>query len=290
MKNRSREVIVIYSNCQGMDLLRLMRSAPSLAARFEVRLIQFHLVDHGWDAIKPEMFDGACFIWEQLGADFPEHRDRMHALRPANAKVVTFPSLNMLSLWPFTGGDPRIVKEPMFLQGRFAWSDVIGAEIGADPQVRVLADSDLLARYYGRAAEKMPDLDRRLAIDVMRWRERDATSDVQVAEFLIQNFQATELFYSFARPSAACSGVMLRQLLNATLTEAALLAQAGDELSQLLRFYVGYDMQQCPINPLVARHFDLAWYGADNPHRHHGHRLSFDEYIVRYMRYDSYVH
>ncbi len=284
-----KPAIVIYSNCQGMDLIRLVRSAPTLAASLDIRLLQFHLIDHGEEVLTPDLFDNCIYVWEQLGTDYPQHREQMHALRPPTAKVVTFPSLNMLSLWPFTGGDARIRKEPMYQIGRYPWSDVVGAELGANPQFRNLSDAELLKLYFQHTTKKMPDLDRRLAIDVMRWRERDAACDVKLADYLLENFRKIQLFYTFARPSPHCSGMILKQLLAESLADTNQLTTAVTELDHLLRFFVGYDMEECPIHPAVAEHFGLEWYKAEAGHRHHAHRLSFNEYMVRYLRFDPYV-
>ena len=282
-----REVILIYSNCQGIDLIRLLRSSAVLNARLEVRLVQFHLIDDGGDGLTPDNFKDVDVVWEQMGSDFPQHREQMHALRPANARTITFPSLNMLALWPFTGIDPRLVKDPLYPVGRYPWPDYVAAEL--DPRGELLSDDALYDRYMEASSAKLPDLDRRLAMDVARWRERDATCDVKAADHLLETFRTHQLFYSFARPTPHAVRGVLDQLLALTVTDVDLLTRGRASLAQLLRFYVGYDMEECPIHPKVAQHFKLEWHDPNGLHRHHSHAFTFKDYIVRYLRYDPYV-
>ena len=282
-----RTVILIYSNCQGIDLIRLMRSSPVLRSHFDVRLVQFHLIDEGTDRLTTEIVQDVDVVWEQMGSDFPAHRDQMHALRPADARTITFPSLNMLALWPFTGIDSRLEKEPLYPVGRYPWPDYVAAEL--DPRGELVSDEALFQRYMQASAAKLPDLDRRLAMDVARWRERDSTCDIAVADDLLENFRTRQLFYSFGRPTPFAIRSIFHQLLAHTIPDANLLDRARADLDRLLAFYVGYDMEECPVHPLVARHFDLEWYDPDGLYRHHSNAFSYKDYIVRYMRYDPYI-
>ena len=283
----TRSVILIYSNCQGIDLIRLMRTSAVMRSRYDVRLVQFHLIDEGSDSLTPTLLEDVDIVWEQLGTDYPQHRALMHELRPAGAKTITFPSLNMLSLWPFTGMDHRFVKEPLYPAGRYPWPDYVAAEL--DPRGELVSDQVLFDRYMEATAAKLPDLERRLAMDVARWRERDATCDVKAADHLVQSFRTHQLFYSFARPTPFAIRKIFEQLLAFTVQDTGLLAEAGAELDGLLRFYVGYDMEECPVHPLVAAHFGLQWYDPDGVYRHHSNAFTYRDYIIRYMRFDPYV-
>ncbi|WP_174300818.1 WcbI family polysaccharide biosynthesis putative acetyltransferase [Caulobacter sp. S45] len=282
-----RAVLLIYSNCQGIDLIRLMRSSAVLSAHFEVRLVQFHLIDEGSDRLTPDALEDVTIVWEQLGSDFPMHRKRMHSLRPADARTITFPSLNMLALWPFTGIDHRLDKEPLYPAGRYPWPDYVAAEL--DPRGELVSDDALFQRYMAASTARLPDLDRRLAMDVARWRERDATCDVKAADHLLESFRTDQLFYSFARPTPHAIRNVFDQLLARTIEDADLLAEARADLARLLRFYVGYDMEECPVHPLIAKHFKLEWYDADALYRHHANAFTYRDYIIRYMRYDPYI-
>ena len=82
----------------------------------------------------------------------------MHAFRPTNARTITFPSLNMLALWPFTGIDHRLKKEPLYPVGRYPWPDYLAAEM--DPHGEIVDDEELFQRYMNASAAKMPDLNR----------------------------------------------------------------------------------------------------------------------------------
>ena len=282
----ARPALLIYSNCQGLDLVRLMRSN---AAHFgyDCRLLQFHLLDKEPDRLRPDLFENVEVVWEQLGSDFPEYREQMHAMRPAQARTITFPSLNMLSLWPFTGVDSRQEREPLYPGSRYVWQDYVAAAI--DPGQETVSDEVLFDRYMQASAEKLPNLERRLAMDIARWRERDSTCDVKIADHLLESFRAHKLFYSYSRPTPYAMREILDQLLAKTIEDTDLLARIGADLDRLLKFYIGYDMEECPVNPLVAKHFELEWCDPDGPHRHYFNAFTFKDYIVRYMRLDPYV-
>ena len=282
-----RSVILIYSNCQGIDMIRLLRSSAAVRARYDVRLVQFHLIDEGSDRLTPEVFENVDIVWEQMGSDFPQHREQMHALRPSDAKTITFPSLNMLSLWPFTGMDHRVERDPLYPAGRYPWPDYVAAEL--DPRGDRVSDEALFQRYMQASAAKMPDLDRRLAMDVARWRERDATCDVKAADHLLENFKTHQLFYTFARPTPYAIRSVFDQLLEQTVEDAGMLTRVRAEMDQLLKFYVGYDMEECPIHPLVANHFQLGWYDPQGLYRHHSNAFTYRDYIIHYMRWAPHL-
>ena len=285
----SRGKILIYSNCQGIDLLRLMRTSSLVSSLYDTKLIQFHLVAETEEALSPVDFEGVTTVWEQLGSDYPDLRSQMHALKPINATTITFPSLNMLALWPFTGIDSRLIKDGLYPAGRYPWTDFVAAGLAETARAQPFTDRDLLDCYLQLSARQMPDLDRRLAMDVTRWQEKDATCDIKVADYLLETFRSKQLFYSFARPTPVAIRRILCELLALTMGNNSPLMAVQLEIEQLLQYYMGYDMEEFPINPFVADHFKLDWYSKSTLYRHHSNAFTYDEFMVRYIRYDPYL-
>jgi hypothetical protein len=136
-----------------------------------------------------------------------------------------------------------------------------------------------------RCADELPDLDALFAVDLAAWRTSDQTFDVKIADFVEQTCRTERPFSS----PVVRGPIMLRhyaqQLLNTPRIRA--LADPGGvaaELDALLSAYIG-TRQELPVNPLVARHFDLAWWSPDMRYRLGGNRQTFREYVIDYLRW-----
>ena len=46
-----------------MDLIRLMRSSAVINARYDVRLVQSHLLDEGTEQLTSEVFENVEIVW-----------------------------------------------------------------------------------------------------------------------------------------------------------------------------------------------------------------------------------
>ena len=283
--------VLIYSNCQGLYVRLLAANLSRFRADVNFKLMQYHLFDSygGWDTYPDDFFDDVDTIWEQTGTDFPQHRERFHTLKPAHAQTVTFPALTMLSLWPLTGFDPRQQGEPLYPAGRYPWTDVVAAKISNSLQSDRYTDAELLSAYRTESVAALPDLDRRLAMDEARWNSRDVAVDVAMSGYLMDNFRRTQLFHTYGRPTAEPIRHILDQLIRRTELLSPGAPDAAGELTELAKRNVGYDLESCPIHPRVAAHFGLEWYDPKTIYRHHTNVLSYDQYLIRYMRNASFI-
>ena len=68
----------------------------------------------------------------------------------------------------------------------------------------------------------MPDLDRRLRLDVARWRAADAIADVQAAVWVERVFRNVNLFYTSGHIAALATEFMMKQLLICSTTGSRL--------------------------------------------------------------------
>ena len=135
-------------------------------------------------AYGPDFMADVAAVWEQVETGpASEHRTELRRRIPPDCQVVTFPPLSALCLWPFSGSDPRLANDP----GRYPWPDAIAAVLATE----TLPDDALFEKYLAVTSERMPDLDRRLRLDVTRWNAADAIADVKTADWVTQNL-ATE--------------------------------------------------------------------------------------------------
>lgn len=277
--------ILIYANCQGEELQKTGQFMQCMAGRLEFKWIPFHLTtDRDWTRkYGRDFMADVVTVWEQVETGGKSsNRIALHERIPSNIPIVTFPPLSATCLWPFAGNDPRIAADP----DRYPWPDSIAAILATEN----LPDDALFERYLQRTAERMPDLDRRLRLDIARWKASDAISDVQIADWVEKTFRVTNLFYTSGHISAPAVSVLMKALLNKTsVLTPALTRAALAEVDILLRYHLGQDFESVPIHPTVAERLNLRFYNPNAKYRWHGHEWTFRQYILHYIRWADYL-
>jgi hypothetical protein len=277
--------ILVYANCQGEELIRTGRYMPSLMDHIGFKWIPLHQVTpEDWDTrYGPDFMADVAAVWEQVEAGPPsQDRQELHRRRPAGCQVVRFPPFTALCIWPFAGNDPRLAADPT----RYPWPDSIAAALAIED----LADDALFERYMQTTTKRMPDLERRLRMDITRWEAADALSDVHVASWVEQNFRTVKLFHTAGHLTAVPIGFMLRQLLERTsIVNRNEQTRLRGEIDTLLRGHDGQDFESVPIHPLVAERLALRFYDPDARYRWHAHEWTLREYILRYARWAPYL-
>jgi hypothetical protein len=277
--------ILVYSNCQGEELIMTGRFMPSLIGRVAFKWIPLHLVTaEDWSTrYGPDFMADVDMLWEQVEAGVASgHRQELHRRLPPGCQILRFPPYNALSLWPFAGNDPRLAADP----ARYPWPDSIAAALSTED----LSDDALFRRYMEITTERMPDLERRLRMDVTRWQAADALSDIQSATWVEHHFRDMKLFHTAGHLTAAPIAFMLRQLLERTeVVPRGELTRMRGEIDMLLRLHDGQDFESVPIHPLVAERLRLRFYDPDARYRWHAHEWTFREYILHYARWAPYL-
>lgn len=277
--------ILIYANCQGEELQKTGQFMQCMAGRLSFKWIPFHLVtDRDWARkYGRDFMADIVTIWEQVETgELSANRVAFHERVPKNVPIVTFPPCTASCLWPFSGNDPRIAADPQ----RYPWPDSIAATLATDDS----PDDILFEKYMNLTTERMPDLDRRLRLDVARWKASDAIADVHLTEWVEKTFRVSNLFYTSGHVSAPAIGFLMKQLLGRTAILTPALARAAvGEVDILLRHHTGQDFECVPIHPLVAERLDLRFYDANATYRWHAHEWTFRQYILHYIRWTDYL-
>ncbi len=277
--------ILIYANCQGEELRDIGLHMPSLAGRLNFKWIPLHLVtEEDWATrYGPAFMAGVVTVWEQVeGGGITANRAALHARIPPGCPVVRFPPFTASCLWPFAGNDARAALDPT----RYPWPDSIAAVLAGED----LPDDQLFDKYVRTTTEKMPDLNRRLRLDVARWRASDALADVHVADWVEKTFRSVNLFYTSGHVSAPAVNFLMKRLLEQTKILSPSLARvAVDEVDILQRHHMGQDFECVPIHPLVAERLDLQFFNPDATYRWHAHAWTFRQYILHYIHWTDYL-
>ena len=277
--------VLIYANCQGEELLTTGHYLPSLAGRLGFKWIPLHKVSHeDWDTkYGADFMADVVTVWEQMESGPPSaNRQELRARLPASVQTVRFPPFSALCLWPFAGNDPRLAVDPM----RYPWSDSVAAMLA--PQD--LPDDALFSEYMRITTERMPDVERRLRLDIARWQASDAQSDIKSADWVERNFRDIKLFHTAGHLTAAPTAFVLKQLLERTeAIHRNDLPRLNGEVDMLLRHHLGQNFESVPVHPVVAERLRLRFFDPNARYRWHGHEWTFREYILRYARWAPYL-
>ena len=279
-----KPTILLYGNCQAQDIATIASAIPCLQGRVTFKSIAWYVgAGPDWDAAHgPDFMRDIGAVWEQVeSGPIAEHRTALHRHLPAGCQIVRFPPLTMTALWPFVGSDPRQISS-----NRYFWTDSVAAALANSN----LPDDELFATYMRLSTERMPDLERRLRLDLVRWRATDALSDIRLADYVLEHFRTTRLFYTMAHVSAVPLRHVLRSLIDLTdVINPSLAWEAKLEVDVILRHHRGQDFEMVPLHPIVAERLNLAYYDPDERHRYYGHAWTHKEYILNYIRWASYL-
>jgi hypothetical protein len=277
--------ILIYANSQGEELRSTGAFMPCMTGRLNFKWIPFHLAtERDWTRrYGRDFMADVVTVWEQVETGgLSSHRAALHERIPKNIPIISFPPLSISCLRPFAGNDPRIARDP----DRYPWPDSIAAVLAAED----LPDDELFAKYLRVTTERMPDLDRRLRLDVARWKAADAISDIPLSDWVEKTFRSVNLFHAGEHITARAVAFLMQQLLSRTsILSPALARAATGEVDMLLRRHTGQDFESVPIHPLVAERLALRYFDPNATYRWHAHEWTFRQYILHYIRWRDYL-
>ncbi len=277
--------VLIYANCQGEELQKTGQYMQCMGGRLNFKWIPFHLVTERDWARKygRDFLADVVTVWEQVETGgVSANRAALHERIPKDVPIVTFPPFSATCLWPFAGNDPRLAQDP----DKYPWPDSIAAVLSTEN----LPDDAMFEKYLQVTTERMPDLDRRLRLDIARWKATDAIADVKLAEWVEKTFRSVNLFYTSGHITAVAVSYLMKQILGRTAILSPALARAAvNEVDILLRHHTGQDFECVPIHPMVAGRMNLRFHEPNATYRWHAHRWTFRQYILHYIRWADYL-
>ncbi|MGA3399258.1 MAG: WcbI family polysaccharide biosynthesis putative acetyltransferase [Acetobacteraceae bacterium] len=273
--------LIVAGNHLARQMAEVMSALPILRQRVACHFVN---TDQGRGAAPPptEALQSAALCWEQSGGNNGAEWSGLRGMLPADCDVRRFAAPRMKALWPFLDADPRLVFEAgLYPGGRYPYGDRIGASLA----YLQLPDDIMQLSYQSMTEKEMPDLDALFAADRAAWRQLDATHDVKVAEFIVENFRRYRLFFAPPDPTGDLLRHMIMQLVTGSPIEALCdPAKLRRELDFLLTGYLGR-REELPIHPHVARRFGLAWWQPGMRYRWHSNHWTFEEHALRYIRW-----
>lgn len=283
--NARRDVVAVYGSCQAQVLAYLSARIPSLARRFAFITV----TDTVEPGARPQPFPGeaerAVLVWEQF--DQRPHlqlRDELRARVAPGTPTYRFPGMSINALWPFRVKDARNRPEPSYPWGRFPIGDRIALEVAA----LGLSGERAFAEYIRRSNGAFPDINHILELERAVARTRDASCDVGMSDFLFGRFRDTYLFWTFGHLGAPVYRELILRLLECS---AAVIGNLDDamrrEIDTVIGEFPGQGELQLPVHPLVIERLGLRYLDTKTRYRWFDQRWTFEEYMTRYIEFDS---
>jgi hypothetical protein len=273
--------VIIAGGDLAREITSIMAALPALHDRVACHFVNTDQ-DPGGMPPPAEALQSAALCWEQSGGNASAEWATQRQMLPDDCEIRRFAAPHLTALWPFLGPDPRLKFEPrLYPGGRYAFGDRIAANLAS----LQLPDDVMQLSYLSMTEKEMPDLDGLLAADRAAWRKLDATNDVKLAEFIVENFRRYRLFFAPPHPT----GELLRHMIVQLVADSPLEAFCNPpalrrELDFLLTGYLGR-RQELPIHPHVARRFGLAWWQPGMRYRWRSNRWTFEEHALRTIRW-----
>ena len=282
--------ILIYGNCQGEHLAHIARQLTDVREAFGIKVIPLqHVTERDWETRYNEaFFADVRVVWNQVeSGEATVHRGILESRLPPNCQSIKFPPMIQLSVWPFSGSDPRIAAATDYV---YPWADSIAASLAPSVTGEDPPDDVLFAEYMRLSTDKMPDLECRLRLDASRARAGDELADIKMWDWIEENFRTTQLFHTSTHLTALPFAYLVPRLLALTGDlSVAQVAGAQREGAFPMRGNRGQDIETVPVHPLIAERMGLAWYDPNARHRWHSHFWTYREYILKYIRWEPFM-
>ncbi|HEY0797970.1 MAG TPA: WcbI family polysaccharide biosynthesis putative acetyltransferase, partial [Candidatus Baltobacteraceae bacterium] len=207
-------------------------------------------------------------------------REAMYQSLRSEHRVIRFPSLVLMTLWPFACVDRRPRANP---SERYPWGDSVAIEVAS----MGLPRAEIFQRYMDVSAAKMPDLDKLLTYDREVMKRCEKVCDVNMADVIFARMRTQHLFWTWRY----VSGILMRELILRLVEHGQDVFGDLDATSEM-HVNTACMMEQAqtdaqfPIHPLVAERLGLTYIDAAVTYRWFGHRWTFEEYMTRYIALD----
>lgn len=249
----------MHANCQGEPLALLLAKSPEFSAKWRVA----HYTNYTREAIPKSVLKTATlFVYQHLGAEWGEVASQALSARlNPLAERVCVPNMFFAGYWPFWTS-----KSPMNF-GDYFLDKLYEAGAGKPEILRIYRHGNVAA---------MADLEGVVAETLALERKKEERCVVKTADFVEKHWRSMRLFQTVNHPEAPLLVV----------TAQGILAHLG--LSPLpdsvcREFTFDYEGFELPIHPKVAARHGLSFAGEDAEYRVFGRKMTFDQYISRYI-------
>ena len=266
----SKRSVVIIGNCQALTVHEALLRNRELNARLDVRYhfvgLQKNLHDHG----KRELEKSHVLLVQDIN-DWQTYPLRSYIR--SDLPIFKFPLLRFASLWPFdfyNGPGDKEAYEREWPNLTFLYLDGLLARLRKEipePEQRLLAYRSLeingIINYV-----RMHDFEKRRLIAM------DRQFGFGIGQFILENFQRKQLFYTTNHPNARVFGMLMEYVLKCLGIYQMYSSDPGlDHLRRL----------QVPVHPKVAKALGVRWADEKTKYVYSGEKITWESYTRRYI-------
>lgn len=272
-----REICIVYGDFVAREVARIINLSPGFSHRYKTCFIKSVPRPYRSHKKYPVEKITKCnlFIFQRGFLQFPGFYDQL----PADCKKLSFPVVQLKSIWPLEQKDPRCKPVPSWY--RIFDPSPFGDRFVMELMKKGLKYADIIETVKHVDLAELLDLDEFHYKNMAAGRDLDSRCDLFINRYIEENFQTTQLFWT---PRHA-NGRLLLYIAGRILRALALPSLTGvqglrvRQVSPLSSFHL-------PIYPQVIRHFRLEWVDKYTTYlcRHAG-RLSFEQYLKRYVEF-----
>lgn len=282
-----RRTLILIGTCIAEGVRYALNLSPAFRARYRLRhFITNRAAPSMSEFVIPNevLYDSAVVAHvAPQWADWGNEQAYLELLAriPAHVERISFPYPAFQPLWPFHCRDsrqgqtlPEALWRPHEDRPYYPYGDsyVLGLlRRAADP-------GEVVRRYLALDLARETDLDGLLAKTLFIYREREAFTDVKIADYIAENFRVRRLFDSINHITNEVALRIANQILARLHIEAVPEARL-QQLAEILSPAV-------PIHPSVRRHFGLKYVNDDTRYAVDLYRrLTYPEYLADYVRF-----
>ena len=270
----TRRQVKFVGNCQAAAMANLYREQIGNAKLEDVTYVDD--LGRDADALRDLVADADVVVIQER--DFKRHIE----VDEQSAQVFHFPMIVAGFLWPYAN-EPHVhnVAERPISDGPYPsqMSDSFLNRL----IIKGVAPEDALAQYRGLDIARTASLDRLKEIYLDKQRERDRATGYRIADEIEARFRTERLFLTAEHPDAYLCNLLSTQLFEKMGVAEDVRARIAAGLTRSL-----FPATELPLHPRVIAHFGLAFARPDDRYRYVDEGLfSFDEYVLRYMRYEN---
>ncbi|KRA57526.1 hypothetical protein ASD89_07655 [Caulobacter sp. Root656] len=270
-----KPTFVVYGNCNAQALTQFLEALTPLGDSHEIIWAR----SYGDTSLRlPGVENDPLARCEHLWVQNDEQNPMIHEGRtPESCSVLRFPPCNSTVLWPYQFRDSLPVgPDAVRPEGNFPYGDDLIRRLSEDPAI---TPQNVVEAYQaqirsGHVANAVEQNQRLMA-------ERDAACDVSIADFFWGNFRRTPMQMTFNHPRRAFVQGLFFRMLDRTAPD--LTAAAREKADQWPATYEPFDNFETPVAPAVADALQLEWWTPDHKYIFWDERLTFAEYLVRYL-------
>lgn len=254
----TKEICVLFANCQGEALAPLLLASPEFAARFELR----HFLNYrDQELVEHDLKRCSLFLHQYLAPDWGvfSSREALRRLNPAS-RSVCIPNMFFKGYWPFWTNKTDVIN--------FADS------LLEDLLIRGLSP-DAVAGLYLKGG-LIGDVESVAAASLAREREKERFSDIKYVDIIAQNWRDEPLFITVNHPGK-------KLLVHAANEILAILGMAPLGAKTIGAYKHPQDEFWLPIHPIVAKKLKLSFVEPGAAYPCFGARISHAEYVSRYL-------